>query len=152
MLKCSQYKKIKIYPRFKKIIVKKQACNTQYFVIKIQKNLYIGSCKKQKNSTEYYTATALYLQETFAQPCEAHNVLFLPYLCSNLPFHISSFQVICTFSNIFFRRTFPTYFLQRMKRRFRTPSRSFSTYSFQPPSAVPTHRYSAGSVPAYSFH
>lgn len=26
------------------------------------------------------------------------------------------------------------------------------TYSFQPPSAVPTHRYSAGSVPAYSFH
>ena len=66
-------------------------------------------------------------------------MLFLPYLCSNLPFHISSFQVICTFSNIFFRRTFPTYFLQRKKIYFRTPSVCLISYLLIPATFCCTH-------------
>lgn len=66
--------------------------------------------------------------------------------------HTFSIYVGISNTNTFFQHTFPTYFLQRKKRCFRTPSRSFSTYSFQPPSAVPIRRCSAGSVPAYSFH
>ena len=67
-----------------------------------------------------------------------------------------TFPIYVGISNI--KHIFPTQFsnilfYKRRRGAFAPPSHllALSTYLFQPPSAVPIHQYSSGSVPAYSF-